>query len=185
MFPNATPSNDEMDADRVWRPSMLRLLYSGAVLCLLWFTLAGHEDLSSWIVGVPTVIAATWVHTRLSPRDGVRLSLIGGTRLIPFFLRESLMGGIDVARRVVGPRLNVAPGFLDYRLGLTQPSARVFFIDLVSLLPGTLSADVRGETLRIHALDHGVDPVPDLVRLEERVAALYGETLPNRTAPAP
>ena len=147
MFPNETPSNEEVGGDRVRRTSMPRLLFLSAVFGALWLILTGHEDPSSWIVGLPAVVAATWAHERLSPHDGPRLSVIDGVRLIPFFFRESFMGGIDVARRVVGPRLDVAPGFVDYRLGLTLRSARVFFVDLVSLIPGTLCADVRGNTL--------------------------------------
>lgn len=184
MFPNETPSNEEVGGDRVRRTSMPRLLFCSAVFGALWLILTGHEDPSSWIVGLPAVVAATWAHERLSPHDGPRLSVIDGVRLIPFFFRESFMGGIDVARRVVGPRLDVAPGFFDYRLGLTLRSARVFFVNLVSLIPGTLCADVRDDTLRIHALDCGVDPVPKLAWLEERVAALWGETLPNRAGSA-
>ena len=130
------------------------------------------------------MVGATWAYARLSSDDASRLSVVGAIRLIPYFFHASFMGGIDVAWRVVGPRLDVAPGFFDYKLFLTLPSAQVFFVDLVSLLPGTLSADVRGATMRIHALDCRVDPVPELDRLERRVAALYGETLPNRAVPA-
>jgi len=179
------PSDAETGADPVRQPlSIPRLLISGFVFTALWVTLAGYDDPAAWIIGVPAIVAAAWSHARLSAGGKSRLSIVGGIRLIPFFLRESFTGGIDVARRVVGPRIDVNPGFFDYRLGLPSTPARVFFVDLVSLLPGTLSADVRGDTVRIHALDRGVDPFPELARLEERVAALYGETLPNRTVAA-
>ncbi len=94
-------------------------------------------------------------------------------QFVPLFFWESFKGGIDVARRVVGPRLDVEPGFFDYRLELTLPSARVFFVDVVSLLPGTLSADMHGDTLRVHALDRSVDTAGELRRLECHVAAIF------------
>jgi multicomponent Na+:H+ antiporter subunit E len=60
---------------------------------------------------------------------------------------------------------------------LTQPSARRLFVNSLSLLPGTLAADIDGECLRIHALDRGVDLKDELVRLERMVSAVYGESL--------
>jgi multicomponent Na+:H+ antiporter subunit E len=60
---------------------------------------------------------------------------------------------------------------------LTQPSARRLFVNSLSLLPGTLAADIDGECLRIHALDRGVDLNGELVRLERMVSAIFGENL--------
>jgi multicomponent Na+:H+ antiporter subunit E len=107
-----------------------------------------------------------------------RISVISALALIPLFAWESFRGGIDVAGRVLRPRLDLAPGLVDYRLGLTSNAARVFFINLVSLLPGTLTADLDGDRMRVHALNLGADPLPGVRRLEQRVAALFREALP-------
>ena len=88
-----------------------------------------------------------------------------------------MLGGIDVVSRVMRPTMRIAPGFLDYRLGLSQPSARLLFINTLSLLPGTLASDLDGDMLRIHALDREADLEQELTRLERAVAAVYGEVL--------
>jgi multicomponent Na+:H+ antiporter subunit E len=104
--------------------------------------------------------------------------------LLPLFLRESFRGGLDVTRRVIGRRLDVEPGVFDYRLRLAAPSGRVLFAGLVSLLPGTLSADLEGDRVRIHTLDLRLDAASDLDRLEKRVASCFGDYLPDpRGAP--
>ncbi|MES9974922.1 MAG: cation transporter, partial [Candidatus Thiodiazotropha sp.] len=64
-----------------------------------------------------------------------------------------------------------------YRMRLTQLSARRLFVNCLSLLPGTLAADLDGEYLRIHALDRGIDLNDELLRLERMVSAVYGESL--------
>ncbi len=94
-------------------------------------------------------------------------------RFFPFFLWESLRGGIDVARRTLAPRMRIQPGFTIYRTGLQQPAARVFFVDCVCLLPGTLGADLRGDQLDLHMLDARRDSLADLHRLERAVALIY------------
>lgn len=154
------------------------------VFALLWLVLAG-PDPGAWIIGLPAVAGALWAKSRLSTTRLRGLSPWGVIRFVPYFLWESLKGGIDVALRVVGPRVRVDPDYVDYPLRLRRPSARVFFLDVVNLLPGTLTADISGDKARIHALDKGSDPAESLMHLEERVAALFGETLPVARTAAP
>ncbi|MCG6942527.1 MAG: Na+/H+ antiporter subunit E [Thiohalocapsa sp.] len=154
-------------------PSLLARL---ALFALLWLVLAGTDPLS-WIIGVPAVLLATYAAARLSTLVGadprpLRLLAFG-----PFFVWESILGGLDVARRVLSPRLHIAPALVSYRLRLKDPAARVVFIDAVSLLPGTLSADFRDGVAEVHALDGDAPVVPGLNRLERQVARLFGERL--------
>ncbi len=143
---------------------------------LIWLILVG-PDTASWIIGGPFVIAATLASLTLSkPRDRT-LSLPRLAGFAPYFLSESLRGGLDVAARVMLPRMRVQPGYHLYRVRLQSPLARLVFIDTISLLPGTLSADLRGDLATVHALDVGTDVVDDLTALERRVAALFGESL--------
>lgn len=141
----------------------------------LWLVLAG-ADPSAWIIGAPAVLAAAWAWWRLDPMPGGRLSISGLIGFVPFFLWHSLLGALDVSSRVLRPKPAIAPGFASYRMKLTRGDARVFFSNLVSLLPGTLSAEIRGRELRIHALDARQDPTPALAALEARVAAIFPET---------
>jgi multicomponent Na+:H+ antiporter subunit E len=156
------------------------VVINGLLITTLWVAFAGYEDPMSWIIGFPTVIAATWSRNNLSPRRNGGISIAGILRLLPVFLWESFKGGFDVARRVLRLRLEINPGLFDYRLNLSSTSARVLFVDLVSLLPGTLSADIRGDLMRIHALDLDQDSVTELGRLERRVAAVFGQSLPDK-----
>jgi multicomponent Na+:H+ antiporter subunit E len=172
-------TNDSTAIDDGHEPAPLpRLVFTG-FLVALWAAFAGLEDPASWIVGVPTVIAASWSRSSLSPRRNEHVSVVGILQLLPVFFWESFKGGFDVARRVLRLRPKIDPGLVDYRLNLSSTSARVFFVDLVSLLPGTLSADIRGDRMRIHALDLTQDSITELWRLERRVAAVFGQTLPD------
>jgi multicomponent Na+:H+ antiporter subunit E len=48
---------------------------------------------------------------------------------------------------------------------------------VLSLLPGTLSAERRGDSLSIHVLDRRMEVAALIDRLERRVADLYGVDL--------
>jgi multicomponent Na+:H+ antiporter subunit E len=151
------------------------------LLALLWILFAKGEPLS-WVVGVPTVIFASAVGTWLSAGTPWRWRMNGFLRFVPLFAYYSLKGGIDVAGRAFNPRLPLAPGMVNYQLRLPEGTARVFFANIVSLLPGTLSADLTGGTLVVHVLDTRLPVSEQLLRIEAAVAELFGCTVHPRKA---
>jgi multicomponent Na+:H+ antiporter subunit E len=146
------------------------------LLALVWLVLAGTDPVS-WLVGVPAVLLATFAAARLSQLVGADPKPLRLAGFVPFFVWESILGGIDVARRVLAPRLRIDPALVTYRPRLTDPAARVVFLDSISLLPGTLSADIRDGLAYVHALDGDDAVIAGLARLERRVAHLFGEQL--------
>ncbi|MBT8126593.1 MAG: Na+/H+ antiporter subunit E [Gammaproteobacteria bacterium] len=154
------------------------LLVITALMACLWWLLTGGA-LSSWLVGVPVVVLASWTLYRLRPDSADPFSVIGLIRFIPFFLLESLRGGIDVARRTLAPSLRIHPGFIIFPTRLERDAARVFFINCVSLLPGTLAADFNEDQLNIHLLDNGINPEDELRRLEDAVSRIYPQPNPH------
>lgn len=155
-----------------WPVSVTRiLLFAG-----LWVVLAGIDP-GAWLIGVPAVAAATWASLRLEPRPGYRVSPSGALRFGRMFLQESVSGGVDVARRTLGRRLDIQPDFVTYRNRLPAGRPRLLFVNCVSLLPGTLAADLRDDDLVIHLIDSRVDARQELARLEDAVAGLFAIAL--------
>jgi multicomponent Na+:H+ antiporter subunit E len=133
-------------------------------------------DPASWLVGGPVVFTAALLSRSLSGtgfRGFVWAALPG---FLLFFLRSSMSGGLDVARRVLDPRLPVSPGFVIYHTTLPQGPGRVLFVNVISLLPGTVSAGLEYERLTVHALDDESNVETALRDLEERVGRLFGAT---------
>ena len=165
------------------RPSaaVVRFLTHLAVLAGLWWLLVqGRTD--AWLVGVPVVLLATLASIRLTGPGLPRVSPAGLAAFLVLFLRESIAGGVDVARRTLGRRLRIQPGFRSYRIRLQDGAARVLLVNCISLLPGTLAATLKGDRLELHLLDARENPDPHLVRLEQGIARLFG--LPRETTDA-
>jgi multicomponent Na+:H+ antiporter subunit E len=153
---------------------LLRWTTRLVLFALLWLVLVGTDPVS-WIVGVPAVLLASYAAARLSTLVGADPRPLRLIAFVPFFVWESVLGGMDVARRVLAPRLRIDPALVSYRPRLKDPAAQVVFLDTISLLPGTLSADIRKGLVQIHALDSDQAMVAGLERLEARVARLFGE----------
>jgi len=129
----------------------LRAGWLRAVLFALMWWILTDGVMNSWLVGVPMVLFATLVSMALLPP--LSWSLTGIVRFAPYFLWRSLYGGTDVARRALHPRLPISPGMYDHRWRLPPGLPRVFMANTVSLLPGTLSAELDEQCLRVHVLD--------------------------------
>ena len=150
----------------------MRLMTILMTFAFLWWLMTDGQP-SSWIIGIPAILFAAWAFMRLNPQAGHYLSLGGLLRFIPFFFIESLRGGIDVAARTLHPRLRIKPGFYRYRLKLEDRLQRLFFVNCVNLLPGTLTADIHEDCIEIHLLSEDIDPEPGLSRLQEAVSRLF------------
>ena len=142
----------------------------------LWLLLTAG-DMASWLIGAPAVVAAAWSVTAAPVARGGAFSLRAALRFLPFFLWESLRGGVDVAARVLARRPRVRPGFDTYPMRLKQQASRMLFANTVSLLPGTLAAELSGDSLQVHALDTSSNFLGELERLERLVGRIYGEVL--------
>ena len=141
------------------------LLYFG-----LWFVVDQSVKPGNLAVGALAAAAASWVSLKLLPPAGGRVRLSVLLLLLPRFLWQSLAAGIDVARRAFSPRLPLAPGFVDYPVGLPRGSARNVFELISSLMPGSVPTDETESSVEYHCLDVR-QPVVEQLAAEERVYA--------------
>ena len=152
--------------------SMTWLISRIAILAFTWWVLAkGVYD--SWQVGIPAILAAIYVDSRLFRPQTNRWSLGGVFVLALFFLKLSITSGIDVVRRTYHPRLPLNPAMVEYPLRLTSAAARNLFVCTVSLLPGTLSVELGAHSLVVHVLDVKRPFRQELKLIEDRVAAVF------------
>lgn len=151
---------------------MIRLMLYFLILLGLW-TVVSQARVDSWVVGGPCVLLGALAWTRLSVAARVRLNPIAMLTFPYHFFRHSLLGGIDVTWRSLHPRLPIDPGLIEYPMRLPQGPARTFFMAIVSLLPGTVSADTREDVLFTHVLDQNAKVYEELNHLENAVARLF------------
>lgn len=142
----------------------------------LWLVLTANES-SAWPVGILASAIATIISLRLLPPQAQTVRLGIAFRLLPGFVWDSFLGGLDVASRAVHPRLPVHPAWIIHRSRLPSGVPRLALGNVLSLMPGTLAAGSYGDSLLIHCLDRK-QPIKDHVDREEaRIARSIGIAL--------
>ena len=142
-------------------------------LVIWWVITEGNQ--ASWWIGLPAVFLAVIISIILIPATIINWYEL--FKFIPYFIIRSFGGGIDVARRALHPKLPIVPALIDYPLRLPIGLPQVFFINTVSLLPGTLIADLQGDTLKVHVLDETSGFIDEIRSVELSVAKIFAVTL--------
>jgi multicomponent Na+:H+ antiporter subunit E len=136
----------------------------------LWIVIDQSAKPANLVVGLLASAAATWASLKLLPPASGRVRLGLLLLLLPRFLWQSLVAGIDVARRAFSPRLRLQPGFVDYPVGLPRGAARNAFELIASLMPGSVASGETPGTITFHCLDTR-QPVVEQLAAEERAYA--------------
>jgi multicomponent Na+:H+ antiporter subunit E len=160
------------DAPNFWISATVRWALFFALWIIL--TLGLWSDIA---VGIFAAIAATWLSVFLLPPGSVHPSLLPMLKFILHFFHQSVIAGLDVARRALDPRLPLHPGYVQFLCPLAVGPARSAFRALSSLLPGTvpISSDATGNVL-VHCLDTRQPVVEQLCEDAHLFCKAVGET---------
>lgn len=74
-------------------------------------------------------------------------------KYLSLFVRELVKSNLDVARRVISPRLQINPGIVEVKTRLEHPTYRLILANSITLTPGTLTVDMIGDSLFVHWID--------------------------------
>ena len=138
---------------RAWLPAPLL----SALLFAAWLMLNGSASAGHVVLGVLFAVLLPWFTEKLRP-EKPRVQAWGEVpRLGLVVLRDIVVSNIEVARRILGPEAAIQPGFVRVPLDIRDPHGIVALAGIVTMTPGTLSADITQDrrTLLVHAFNAG------------------------------
>ena len=133
---------------------MLRSLLLFVVLFGTWLSWSGQTKPLLLGFGVGSCLFIVFIVRRMQGDDHARIPLTAWARLavyLPWLGWEIVKSNLHVARMVL------APGGISPRLVRTKASqrgdfGRVLYANSITLTPGTITLDLRGDDLLVHAL---------------------------------
>lgn len=87
------------------------------------------------------------------------------------FLAAVVKSNLDVAFRVLHPKLPINPGIVKVKTRLTSRMGRLFLANSITLTPGTITVAAEGEELFVHWLNVE-EPVGGNTDVEENTAKI-------------
>ena len=162
---------------------MKRLLPHPLLSLVLWLAwLALNNTIAPAHVLLGALLAWVLPLTGLHLADGTwpRLHRPGLALMLALrVLRDVVVSNVEVTRRVLGPESAIRPGFLRVPLDLTDDWAITTLAGIITMTPGTLTADVAEDRsyLLVHAFH--VDDAEAIIasiktRYEKPLKEIYG-----------
>jgi multicomponent Na+:H+ antiporter subunit E len=156
-----------------------RLLLAATGVFLVWLLLVGSLAPAELLTGVLVALLVASLSVRhLALLDGVHLRPALPLHLLRFagtFLVALLEANVDMARRVLAPRLPIQPGMVEVRTGLRSPLGKLLLANSITLTPGTLTVDLVEDRIHVHWID--TSPGADLERATRAIAARFEQHL--------
>jgi multicomponent Na+:H+ antiporter subunit E len=161
----------------------LQFLNLWLTLLLIWLmangTLASDTVLTGVVITAAIALAFSafsrvYSVVRWSPRVIYNYLLYLGV-----FLYELVKANLNVMRYVFSPNIDIHPGIVEIKTQLQSPMGRLALANSITLTPGTLVVDMRGDSLFIHWINvTATDPVAATRevagRFEKYLKVIYG-----------
>lgn len=134
---------------------MPQLAIAAALLFAFWVLLSGLFTPFLLGAGAAASIAVVWLAHRMEivDREGQPYHLTwSAVTYWPWLVKEILKSALDVARRIVDPKLPVSPTVTRFSPRQRTTVGLVTHANSITLTPGTLSVEVSPGRFTVHAL---------------------------------
>ena len=141
-----------------------KIIHIGGLLIslgILWLLLSGHYTPLLLSLGLLSVILVTIISLRMNlivyDEPEVFIQILSYIPYGFWLILEILKSNIDVCKRILNPSLPIKPALIKVLASQQGELAKVTYANSITLTPGTISIDVDGDTIEVHALaDTGI-----------------------------
>ena len=160
------------------------------IMSLFWILLSGIFDGFHLISGVICCAIVTLISHDLLVKGGTEKMVRKSLRLfryIPWELWQIVLANIDVAYRVLHPKMPIDPLIIEFGTPLRSDFSLVTLANSITLTPGTITISVEPEkgTFRVHAI--AKEPADALLvdqTMQKKVAEVFFVEWPETDQPA-
>ena len=153
----------------------------GLTLFATWLLLSGHYDAFIVALGVASCVFAVAIARRMDVCDHETHPIHLTVRVIGYWawlIKEIVKANIDVAKRVLSPRLAISPALIRVKSSQATDLGRVVYANSITLTPGTITVDIEGDEFIVHELDPASSEDIRNHAMENQIQRLCQETHP-------
>ncbi len=155
-----------------------RLLHSislGLALFGVWLLLSGFFEPLLLGLGVLSCVIVVLIANRMDviDREGVPIHL--GWRVLTYWVWlavEIVKANLDVARRILDPKLPIDPVVIRCKTTQASELGHVIYANSITLTPGTVSMQVGGGKILVHAIAREMAEDLESGEMDRRVTAV-------------
>jgi multicomponent Na+:H+ antiporter subunit E len=93
----------------------------------------------------------------------------------PWLGWEIVKSNVDVARRILSPTLPISPTVIRLKASQKSELGKVIYANSITLTPGTVSIDIDGDKIEVHALTREAAQALRTGDMDRRVTRFEGD----------
>jgi multicomponent Na+:H+ antiporter subunit E len=156
---------------------MLHAIGLGFATFALWLLLSGHFDPLLLSFGVASTIGVVLIALRMEVVDHEAVPLqvrFGFLGYLVWLAAEIAKSNIAVARIILNPKLPISPQMIRVKMSQKSDLGRVTYANSITLTPGTVSVEVEGDEILVHAITREMGEALAEGDMDRRVTAIEG-----------
>ncbi len=164
-----------------------RLLHSislGLALFGVWLLLSGYFEPFLLGLGVLSCVIVVLIANRMDMIDHEGVPIHLGWRVLTYWVWlavEIVKASLDLSRRIIDPKLPIHPLLIRVKTSQASELGQVIYANSITLTPGTVSMQVGGGEILVHAIAKEMAEDLEGGEMDRRVTAFAERAASGRT----
>ena len=132
----------------------MRLVFWTSLLFVMWMILTANLEISNLLVGLGVSFSVTILYLKMfyhEKFESINLYWLGVYILV--LMKNLLLSNLQIAKRTLSKDMQLAPAIVEVKTELKSEWKKLLLANSVTLTPGTLTLDIKGDMLYIHIIE--------------------------------
>ena len=153
----------------------MRLIFWSSLLFVTWMILTSNFEIANIFIGLGVSFSIALLYINLfEHKEFEFISPVWFGIYIWVLLKNLVISNLQIAKRVLSKDMKLAPAIVEVETTLQSDWKKLLLANSITLTPGTLTLDIKGNTLHIHTIEYhdGSDKQEIIKEFEEVISKL-------------
>lgn len=136
----------------------MRLLLWTLFLFVLWLVLTSALNVQNIVMGLAVSYGIALLYTKMFKDEKVeQFSIVAAFSYLYILLKNLVISNLQINKRILSKKINISAAIIAVDTDLESDWKKLLLANSITLTPGTLTLDIKGNTLFIHTLQYEKD----------------------------
>ena len=136
----------------------MRLLFWTILLFVMWLILTANLQIANVFIGTAVSFSIALLYTKIFEHK--EFEFINPLWLMVYFfvlLKSLILSNIQISKRILSKDMDLSPAIVAVKTDLKSDWKKLLLANSITLTPGTLTLDIKDDTLFIHVIEYDKD----------------------------
>ena len=133
----------------------MRLLFWTVLLFVMWLILTANLQIANILIGLVVSFSISWLYIKLFTHKAFEF-------ISPFWLgvylwillKNLIISNLRITKRTLSKDMKLSPAIVAVKTNLDSDWKKLLLANSITLTPGTLTLDIKDDTLFIHDIEY-------------------------------